>query len=181
MGSFNGYILLHRSIYEHWTWEDKPFSKGQAWIDILMFVNHKEATIPFNGDVLKLDRGEALTSIEKLSTRWGWSRKKTANFINMLKRDDMLHTKRTGKGTVLTVVNYDNFQDRGTEKEQVRDSKRNGWGTGKEHKQRTTNNNKEKKEINKKEILSKEEQRRRLIERQRAEEEERVHKIIYGD
>lgn len=148
MSKTNGYILLFRSICSHWLWDDKPFSKGQAWMDLVMMVNHDESKIPFDNGIIKINRGETLTSHEKLSKRWGWSRKKTANFINCLKRDDMLHVKRTGKGTILTVVNYDNFQSQGTKMERKKGDKESESGTGKEHKQIRINKDKRKKENN---------------------------------
>lgn len=163
-----GYILLHRTIFDHWTWRDKPFSKGQAWIDLIMMVNFAEGKDIVDGNTVIINRGETLTSYEKLSARWGWSRKKTTNFINSLKRDDMLLTKRAGRGTVLTIVNYDDFQDRGTDTEQEKEHKRNSSGTGKEH--NIKNNNKYKRIKEKENTLSEEERIRRMKERQREEE-----------
>lgn len=38
----NGYILLHRDIMDNWVWQDEVFTKGQAWVDLLMLVNHND-------------------------------------------------------------------------------------------------------------------------------------------
>ena len=35
-----GWIKTYRSILKHWIWEEKPFSKGQAWIDMLLLASH---------------------------------------------------------------------------------------------------------------------------------------------
>ena len=32
----SGWIKVSRAIQEHWVWDEKPFSKGQAWIDLLL-------------------------------------------------------------------------------------------------------------------------------------------------
>ena len=37
-----GYITINRKLQKHWLWDDKPFSKGQAWIDMLMRARHTE-------------------------------------------------------------------------------------------------------------------------------------------
>ena len=174
-----GYILLHRTIFDHWTWKDKPFSKGQAWIDLIMLVNFTEGKDFVDGNPIIINRGETLTSYEQLSRRWGWSRKKTTNFINSLKKDDMLHTKRAGRGTVLTIVNYDDFQDKGTDMEREKEHKENSSGTGKEH--NIKNNNKYKRIKEKENTLSEEEKHRRMIERQREEEKERIRNILHID
>jgi len=41
----NGWISLHRRIQEHWIWQDKPFSKGQAWIEMMISVISKSILI----------------------------------------------------------------------------------------------------------------------------------------
>jgi len=56
-----GWISLHRKIQGHWIWQDKPFSKGQAWIDILLMVNHKEQKVLFNNQVITVEEGEGTT------------------------------------------------------------------------------------------------------------------------
>ena len=53
-------------------------------------------------------------SIQKLGERWGWSRKKTKHFLEQLEEDQMVIVKAHPKGTTITIVNYDFFQDRGT-------------------------------------------------------------------
>jgi hypothetical protein len=44
-----GWICLHRQIQDHWLWEDRPFSRGQAWIDLLMLANHEDKKMIFDG------------------------------------------------------------------------------------------------------------------------------------
>jgi hypothetical protein len=66
----NGFVLLDRQIRDHWTWADKPFGRGQAWIDLIMSAGYEAKTIMFDGKPLKLRRGEFVTSIRKLATSW---------------------------------------------------------------------------------------------------------------
>lgn len=132
-----GWICLHRKIREcDFIWDDKPFSKGQAWIDLLLQVNHEDKEIMFNGSYKKIERGQTLTSLTKLSEQWGWSRKKTTKFLNELKMAQMLDLKSDNKSTTVTVINYSLYQDMGTAKEPQKNRKR----TSEEH-QRNTNNN----------------------------------------
>ena len=30
-----GWVKVHENLNDHWLWEDRPFAKGQAWIDLL--------------------------------------------------------------------------------------------------------------------------------------------------
>ena len=115
-----GWVAVDRKIFEHWLWKDKPFSKGQAWIDILLSVNHEDAKIPFDGQMILIKRGSTVTSLRKLSERWGWSIKKISNFLDLLENDKMLEQKRNTRCTTLTVIKYDDYQNMGRTKETVR-------------------------------------------------------------
>lgn len=116
MGKSKGWIKLERAIADSWLWEDKPFTKGMAWIDLILLVNHETRQIYFDGDLITVERGSAITSIYKLSKRWGWDRKRTTRFLNLLEVHKMATTKRTTHGTTVTIVNYDKYQNRGTTK-----------------------------------------------------------------
>ena len=108
--SKKGYILLDRQIQDNWIWDDKPFSKGQAWIDLLMLVNHSDEKMLFDNELIEVKRGEKITSLVKLSKRWDWSVNKVSRFLNLLENESMITQKRNSKRTALTVVNYGFYQ-----------------------------------------------------------------------
>ena len=131
-----GWVSTHRQIWDHWLWQDKPFSYGQAWIDILLLVNHSDNKILFNKKLETVKRGSRITSIRKLSERWGWSRTKTAKFLEMLESDKMIVKHSDTKKTLLTVVNYNTYQDSQDTKKTLK-----GHRKATEKPQRDTNNN----------------------------------------
>lgn len=106
----SGWISIHRKIQDNWIWEDKPFSKGQAWIDILLMVNHEDKKIPFSNELVEVKRGSRITSIRQLCERWGWSNTKVRGFLELLENENMLIAKSDSKKTTLTVVNYNDYQ-----------------------------------------------------------------------
>lgn len=106
-----GWIRLHRSIQSHWLWKDKPFSYGQAWMDLLMMVNHKEGKVLMDATLVTVPAGAVITSEKKLSDRWGWGRTKTRTFLKMLETDSMIVKKTTNKRTEINVVNWGKFQN----------------------------------------------------------------------
>jgi len=112
----NGWIALHRSILDHWVWKDKPFSNGQAWIDLILLANHKDTKEYINGSLKTFKKGTVNRSIESLSSRWGWNRKKTRKFLNALEADEMVTINVTTHGTTITLVKYSDFQTLGTTK-----------------------------------------------------------------
>ena len=112
----DGWIALHRQIQEHWIWNEKPFSRGQAWVDLLLLANHADTKAIFHGNLVNCRRGTVNRSILSLAERWGWSRKKTRNFIGLLERNEMVTTEGTTQGTTITIVNYGFFQNVGPTK-----------------------------------------------------------------
>lgn len=109
-----GWIKLHRKIYDCWIWQEKPFDKGRAWIDLLLLAMHRDKKLLIDNEVLVIPRGSYMTSILKLAERWGWSRCKVMRFLNLLENEQMLNTKRTPKGTLVTIVKYEEYQIIGT-------------------------------------------------------------------
>lgn len=130
----NGFVLLDRQIRDHWTWTDKPFGRGQAWIDLIMSAGYEAKTIMFDGKPLKLRRGEFVTSIRKLATSWGWSQGKVSRFLNALESEDMITQKRSTKRIIVFIVNYGIYQG-------SRSSKRSTDGALTEHRRSTDGDN----------------------------------------
>jgi len=109
-----GWNKIYRSIQDHWLWTCEPFSRGQAWIDLLLMANHKEAKIMINGTLEVVERGQRVTSIRKLSDRWSWSTKKVTHFLEQLVKDDMIEYVSDSSKTVITILNYDKYQGKET-------------------------------------------------------------------
>ena len=132
-----GWICLHRKIREcDLIWDDKPFSRGQAWIDLLIQVNHEDKEVMFNARGMIIKRGQKLTSIRKLGEEWGWSRTKTKLFLDELKRAGMIDYFSDTKKTVVTVINYGIYQDMDKTKEPQKSHRK-----ATEKPQKDTNNN----------------------------------------
>lgn len=131
-----GWICIHRKIQDNIIWNDKPFNRGAAWIDLLMLANHEDKKIIFNGSVVEVKRGEKITSLRKLSERWGWSITKTKKFLNLLSDEKMINYKSDSKKTVYSIVNYEVYQDN-------ENTKSNTEITLKENKNKTEKNQKE--------------------------------------
>lgn len=106
-----GYFKVDRQLFEHWVWDDKPFSKGQAWIDLIGLANYEDSKTPYMGKVITCKRGTVYRSITYLADRWGWSRDKTRNFLKLLESDNMIRVKATTNQTTITLINYGKFQD----------------------------------------------------------------------
>lgn len=110
MTSSTGWISLHRQIQEHWLWEEKPYSKGQAWIDMLLLANHKDNKFLLGNELVEVKEGSFITSELKLMERWGWGKSKTRAFLDLLQSDEMIIKKSDRKKTTITIVKFSDFQ-----------------------------------------------------------------------
>lgn len=105
-----GWIKIHRKIQECWIWQEKPFDKGRAWVDLILLAMHRDKKLLVDNEVIVIERGSFMTSVLKLADRWGWSRNKVLRFLDVLESEQMLNTKRTPKGTLVTIVKYEDYQ-----------------------------------------------------------------------
>lgn len=110
----SGWIKLSRAMSDNWLWQEKPFSKGQAWVDLLMFANHRPAKILIKGQMLGMDRGDQARSEVTLAETWGWSRGKVRRFLKTLENDSMIVQQTSNATSIITICNYKEYQDGGT-------------------------------------------------------------------
>ncbi len=109
----SGWISLHRSLQEHWIWEDgREFSKVEAWIYLLMAARHDKEPIRvlIKDKVLFCNRGESLRSLETLSKDWNWNRSKVRRFLKLLEKENMIRHASETVTSRITVCNYDTYQ-----------------------------------------------------------------------
>lgn len=110
------YFKVDRDIQNHWLWDDKPFSRGQSWIDLLLMATHTDRKSFHKGQVIDRKRGEVHTSIGFLCNRWGWSKNKVNTFLSQLEKDKMVSIKGTTQGTIVYIEKYAFYQSEYTTK-----------------------------------------------------------------
>lgn len=107
-----GWLKLYRQLAENPIWLLKPFSEGQAWVDLLMITTFDSGFIKTkNGTIIKLNRGQCGFSQLTLSERWGWSRGKVNRYLKLLENEKMIQQKIVANTTIINILNYDNFQN----------------------------------------------------------------------
>lgn len=116
-----GWIKLYRKIMDNKMWQEKPFSRGQAWIDLLLMANHDDNTFLFDGRFIDLEKGSFITSEHKLMERWGWSKSKVRLFLNELQKQQMIVKNSDQKKTTITICNYSVYQDSETTERPLKD------------------------------------------------------------
>ena len=119
-----GWIKLWRKFADDPLWVSEPFTKGQAWVDLLLMAQGTENTIFKNGKFMEFQPGTVYKSILELSKRWKWSRNKVSRFLKSLENETMVETKSdTTNGTTITIENWEVYQGRGQQTKQRRERK----------------------------------------------------------
>lgn len=141
MQNNGGWIALHRKILDNKLWTSERFSKAQAFLDLVLRANHKDNEVLIGNKTIKIKRGEILTSQVKLAERWRWNRKTVMAFLLVSKTDNMI-AFRTDREvqygyTVVTILNYDKYQNNNQEV----DSKMGSKMDSKADSKTDTNNN----------------------------------------
>jgi hypothetical protein len=121
-----GWIKTYRKIQDCWIWlEKEPFDKRSAWIDLLLTANHEEVKIRFNGDFITVEKGQILTSIRKLADKWHWSVDKVLRFLRLIESDGMIKKDSDNFRTLITIENYELYQDEPNANSTQAESKQN--------------------------------------------------------
>ena len=136
-----GWISIHRKLQECWIWNGEPFTRGQAWVDILLSATHDDYKKRIGNSLVTIHSGQLHTSILKLSQRWQWSEKKVRRFLELLESDEMIAYEGNAHGTTLTIVNYGFYQGEGRTVDRAEDEQATKQGTNRQPTYNNINNN----------------------------------------
>ena len=105
----SGWIKLHRSLLK-WEWHDDP-NTFCLWVHLLLMANHDEQK--WHGMVIP--RGSLLTGRKKLAEETGLTEQSVRTSLIKLEKSQNLTNKSTNKFTLITICNYDTYQDTPTD------------------------------------------------------------------
>lgn len=106
----NNWFAINRDFINSDLWVSEPFTKSQAWIDLIGLARFKDGFGYKRGVEIPLQRGQLCWSSVKLGNRWKWSRGKTKRFLNDLETKQQIVQQETNVTTVITIVNYNIYQ-----------------------------------------------------------------------
>lgn len=107
----NYFIVSRGLLYSNRWLSEKPFTRGQAWIDLFGLACHTRSFFRVRGIKVWLERGQLGYSQLTLAKRWGWSRGKISRFLKELENDgDISQRIEQQITTIITIVNYNKWQ-----------------------------------------------------------------------
>lgn len=101
---------MHRKLKENSIWKDKPYARGQAWLDMLLLASHSRREIVYRNATYDLGPGEVITSVSSLAQRWGWERRKAKRFLSELEKNNMITAEMDNRKTRITIANWSSYQ-----------------------------------------------------------------------
>ena len=124
-----GWVSLHRKITKNWIWNDRPFTKGQAFVDMILICNHADKKVNIKNELILCKRGESLNSLQTWADRWGWDKSKVRRFFKLLVSDSMVELKPTRNTTHLRLIKYGDYNNKRNTDETQMKLKRNAGET----------------------------------------------------
>lgn len=106
-----GWVKIHRSSFNNRLYFSEPFTRWQAWVDLILMANHQEGVIRKRGVSVIVERGQVGCSEVTLSERWKWSRGKVRRFLKELKSVHQIEHQKTNVTTLITILNYEEYQN----------------------------------------------------------------------
>jgi len=107
-----GWVSLYRKTLDNPILRtSNKFSTFEAWIWLLLNVNHKERKVVMGTSIYKVKKGGMITSQKKLCKLFGWGNSRLRTFLLLLQKDEMIVVKTNKKLTQISLLNYDTYQD----------------------------------------------------------------------
>lgn len=107
-----GYIKLYRKIQEHPFYKNgREYSKLEAWLDILLEVNHTSQEQLIKNTIIECGRGQSTKSLETWQKRWNWQSKgRVRDYMILLQKLKQISYENLTQTIRITVINYDSYQ-----------------------------------------------------------------------
>ncbi len=109
-----GWIKLYRKIEDWPLYFAEPFTKAQAWIDLLILAQYHPSIISVRGNLIEVKRGEIAWSEDALACRWFWSRNKVRRFLIWLKTAQQIELQKSSILSKIIILKYEEYQQNDT-------------------------------------------------------------------
>lgn len=103
-------FAISRKLFDNPIWYHETFTRGQAWVDLIGNANYVDSEFMVRGNLVKIKRGQIGWSELTMAKRWKWSRNKVRRFLSMLEMKHQIEQQKNNVTTVITILNYENYQ-----------------------------------------------------------------------
>jgi hypothetical protein len=107
--SNQGWIKLHRKLLESPIFKDSQ--AVHLWLHILLKANHKDGQFLIGNTMVDIKRGQMLTGRKALAKETGINESKIRRLLNLYEIDSKVTIKKTTKYSIISITNYDLYQE----------------------------------------------------------------------
>ena len=107
-----GFIKIHRKMLE-WEWY-KDINTHRLFMHLILSANYKD--LRFEGQDIK--RGQVITGLPSLSEKTNLTIRQLRTALTKLKKTNEITVQTTNKFSVITIVNYNFYQDKDSDKQE---------------------------------------------------------------
>jgi len=101
---------LYRSSLNDPLYLKEPFTKWQAWCDLILLAYFAPSEFFVRGIRVKAKRGCVYKGTLELAERWKWSRGKVERFISYLVSDKRVSVQKNNVIGCISIINYEKYQ-----------------------------------------------------------------------
>lgn len=111
-----GFIKIHRSLIDHPVF--KTAAERWAFVELIALAAWKPMTVRYKDRIITLERGQCAVSLRDFAARIGeWEDSKVLRFFEKLKKRGMIRRQSEAGVSVITICNYNKYQDDGNDTE----------------------------------------------------------------
>lgn len=105
------WFAVDRDIFSIDFFEGQKYSERDAWLWMISSAAVSERTINIGGHPVSIDRGQLSFSIRFFAVKFGWEKTKVERFIRRLHEWGFIGVKTATGQTLITISNYDTYQN----------------------------------------------------------------------
>ena len=113
---------MYRSSLNDPLYLKEPFTKWQAWCDLILLAYFAPSDFFVRGIRVKARRGCVYKGTLELAERWKWSRGKVERFLSYLVTDKRVSIQKNNVISCMSILNYEKYQQNETTNESTNES-----------------------------------------------------------
>jgi hypothetical protein len=117
-----GWIRLHRKMLKK-GWAKNP-EYMHLWIHLLLFACYEDHEFLWENKIILIKRGQLITGRKSLSVNSGISESKVERILKCFESEQQIEQQKTNKFRLITIINYDQYQQSEQQNEQQVNNKR---------------------------------------------------------
>ena len=106
-----GLVFIERGILDHPSFKAEDFTEREAFLWFIFEASYQDRVVRTNRGKVALKRGQLTASSRFMAQKWGWKEPRVRRFLNRLKNDAMIDAVSDAAQTVITICNYEKYQN----------------------------------------------------------------------